>query len=1230
MFRVNPGVVNLFLSLLQPPKNTQLYSNAIDPWARGGAAFLDDRDVMLTGIAKSKAMQLEFEELFRNRMKVIRTDNPEYYDPPDQFHLGFAVHPFGERQEHIPVQDKLGIWKCSEHDPNRIAPAHVIGMEGLLRAVLCGGYFGVVVPKSWIGKRMSYMRWWQNHAALVANIKLPAGAVAWDYGAQWREEVPGVDPVRMALPRSVHPETERVDREFLALPPEDQRKIIGEDYSPEWRLCIFQKPTIYSDLTPRSAKIGNLMPFAEYRYSPFIFTLESFSSESIKSAMVKFFRHDWWKNNVNLWNQMLGEQDWHPDIGTTRTTAIGIPEKTNQFIFDAKPEYQQQLVVVDKAADIKDNLGVQIKFGSRVRLTPRSGYAIGAVLDIKARGGMEANEEGQQEFTLDRELARRPFPELRDEVIAKICDAGLTPYMTANDFHRMKKRERWLSIQLTPTERDVHVGAHTEEEQIKDPGNWETMYDDVGMRSTFPELIEMWMKRAKQMKIDRFVNEFQLRDIVYQAIYQSHLNGNVPGLGKTRETLFTAILRGVTKMLIIVPSKLIGTWQDEIRDVIVPYARLQKRNWQGKIIDPTVNVIEYGADLAESNLAMFNLIGMDKLKQTPRDGLFYKCPECGTIVFSKYKDSVITCPGDANSPGRPMEEFKKQCSQRLVNWREENRYIPGERQGRRKYRVFFDENGNEILRINGTKYPWQKAWAKKFGEAPPDNFPVERMKVVDERRPRPDIPICEATPVMHSKMIRYRSGTEIDKITNEEKPIFKYKKRDFHVKWTFAELVRWRFNFVAADELHHYANESSKRNQALEHVTGSTRIGLTGTPMKGYPEKILPLINWVFPREVFPDYREYDPEGTARWNKKYQLVVNIDATELADGTMSGGERKRLPKINNPELFQAEMSSLILRRVRHEPEVVRSVPPYEIQRNYIEVPMDEQHKLYYQKWLNAFSEWWAEMKRERDGVNVEAGSILTKLTYLSNASFIPHYMLDPIYKGADIEGKKWAKIIGPYKGPVVGKMRKAWELVREAIGRNEKTLVFSYRTKNSDLGHLWCKKQGFASMTVDGRDSLTVKSGNDRTERHLKVQQFRERDYQVMWAGTNALAEGMNIPEANNGIVMDYYWEDIAIRQAIGRMLRIQQQKKVTANYLLHLGAIDSYMAALSLLKARSTDEAIDYMQFDDFHVGMVPDIRAYADAIVDGTTNVLTRKMWTAIDFMTKKKDEEGDYDNAD
>lgn len=1217
--RIHPQVVKLFLGLVQPPKNCQMYSNCLDTWSQGGLAVVDDHQLLLTGITTKKSIQAEAEEVYEDRMRILRTDNPHFYDPLDQFHLGFAGFQFGEQQEFLPVQDKLMIWKCSEHDANREAPMHLLGMEGMLSAMLVGGYFGVVLPKKWLGRQMTYMRWWQDHCATVARIKLPVGAVKW-----YDDRFEGLTPIRFPMPKIIDPEKK-------------DELIAHESLEPEWQLFVFHRPAVYSKRTPRSEPLARIMPFAEFRFTPFIFPLETLQNDSIDECTKKFFRHDWWRNSVSLWRTMLEEHHNHSILGTYRTKAFGLNEQQDFWIFNPSEKAQHVIHRVPKAADLyeisksgkripKDIRGVQIKFGSSVRIQPTSQYAIGALLDLKSQMGMEKNEDGDMEFSFDRMLYRKSFSEVRDEVIERIYEVGLVPYMTENDHHRMERQERWLSIQLTPSERMVHVGARTEEEQLDNPNNWEWMYEDIGIQATFPELYHMWAKRARQMNIHRFVNDFQFRDVVYLAIRQSQVLGDVPGLGKTRQALFASILRCARKVLIICPGKLIGTWQDEIRDTIVPFARMQKRDWQGNVIDPTVNVIEWGRDLTESHLARFNIIGIDKLKETPRDGRFYRCPVCGTVAYCKDAGKLMTCPGDANLD----EDDPKRCSYLLKAWQEENRPIKGERPGRRKYRQITNDLGEVILKVNGTKYPLDKAWFKKFGEPLPKNFPLETVQVIDERRPKPAIPLMEQQESMYSKMIRLQTGMIDDpNRPGEQKPVYKMVKRPFHVKWTFAEQVRWMFPFVIADELHYIANEESKRNQAVEHVTGATRIGLTGTPMKGYPEKILPLLNWVFDRAVFPDYRDYDPEGMERFKKKYELVVHVDATELADGRMAGGQKKRLPKINNAELFQNEMSPLILRRIRNEPEVVACIPPYRIVRERVEVPMDEEHKTYYRKWLQVFAEWWAEMKREKEGQNVEKGNILTKLTYLANASFIPHFMLDSILGGKDEEGAAWARMIGKYKGPPVAKMKHAWKLIREAKHLGEKSLVFSYRQRNSDLGHHWSTKNGINSMVVDGRDSIKVKTGMDRSERHLKVQRFRSNAYDVMWAGTGALAEGMNIPEANHGIVMDATWDDVSIRQAIGRMLRIQQQRTVYAHYLMHHGAIDSYMFALSELKARSGDEAIDFMPFDDFHVGMVPDIQQYADAIVDGTQDKLARKMWTAIDFMQKKEEEEGDYGQA-
>jgi hypothetical protein len=99
-------------------------------------------------------------------------------------------------------------------------------------------------------------------------------------------------------------------------------------------------------------------------------------------------------------------------------------------------------------------------------------------------------------------------------------------------------------------------------------------------------------------------------------------------------------------------------------------------------------------------------------------------------------------------------------------------------------------------------------------------------------------------------------------------------------------------------------------------------------------------------------------------------------------------------------------------------------------------------------------------------------------------------------------------------------------------------------------------------------------------------------------------------------------------QGIARMLRPSQKKVVTSHFLMHKGSIDEYMCALCYLKGRSHSEGIDYMEFADCSVSMIPDIRQYADSIVDGTDDVLKRNMWLAVDNI-KKRMEDGEEETV-
>jgi hypothetical protein len=1215
-----PEVVQLFLSLVQPKNNSQLYTNHLDTW-KSSVEKVIDHGVKLTAITSQPAIGVELESLYNQyQVSILETPHYEFHQPRDQFHLAFGFYPWllnqeawnadDEKNTLIPIlrQDKLLLWKCSEGKPNRMAPEHLIGIEGLLHATICSGYFGIVVPKRWIGREMRYMRWWMDHAALVARIKLPPEAVLEDCTLS----------------------TRKFDSPFEDNPEKLRRKGTGFIYNAigNWELLIWQRPGIPDDTTPQSLANASKMSHAEFRYTPYVFPLASFESESIKLCKEGFKRHDWWLNSIKPWHEMIEDHETNPWCGTYRMHPHGVKQGKEVWFFDPKPDFQYQIQVVPTTKEIEaDPLSVQLRVGSALRMKTRTIQAMGAMLDLQISKGVsqvedKATKTEKTVFTFKDEIRRKSFIDIRESLISSLSNHGLVPYMTENDWHKMKKRERWLAIQLTPIERLVQTNVSSEEAQSEDARNWEWVYEDIGIGAQYPELIDMWTKRAKSMNLHLYLAEFQLRDVVIECIKQSMLLGNVMGIGKTRETLFAMILRCVQHGLIICPDKLTGVWQDEIQDTIVPFIRKQRKNWQGRIMDGTTKLIQTAADCLPDNLAQFNLISYDKLKSVPRDGKFYKCPDCGFIAYRAYDDpkNPLRCPGD------PNKEPEKRCSHRIKNWREANRRIEGERPGRRKYKIVLDQQGNIIARLGHwlTTTEVRDKLKAKLGDKYSD-FLLEscRIEVVDERPPRPSIPVMEPLEHVYKKMIRVKAGVEVNKHTGEERDVYVVRERDYHVKWTFAELIRWTFNFVAADEALYFMNEESARSQALVHVCAQTRIPLTGTPLKGYSEKMLNILNWTFKREVFPDYREYDAQGRTRWLKKYETKVRVGGVISPDGTMIGGKSKSVPKVNNPELFQAELAPLMLRHTRNEPIVTKDFPRKKVIRQFLEVTMDDEHKAYYRKWLKEFAEWWAIKQLEEEGKAGQNGELMTKMVYLANASSIPHYMLEPILEGGDEEGKAWAAKIGRYKGPPVAKMKKAWELIGEGVKAFDKTIVFSARHKNSDLGHYWAQKVGLNSMIVDGRVPLKPKAGEARGQRHNLVEAFKSQDYHVMWAGLAALAEGMNIPEANRGIILDCDWDPSTPRQAIGRMIRPAQMKTVYATYVIHHGAVDGYMAALCELKGRGGDEAIDYMEFNDFSVKMIPDIRQYADAIVDGTEEIEKQQMWSAIEHIRRQQREE-------
>lgn len=65
-----------------------------------------------------------------------------------------------------------------------------------------------------------------------------------------------------------------------------------------------------------------------------------------------------------------------------------------------------------------------------------------------------------------------------------------------------------------------------------------------------------------------------------------------------------------------------------------------------------------------------------------------------------------------------------------------------------------------------------------------------------------------------------------------------------------------KWDIIIADEVHRAQNRKAQQTRALKYIKADQKIGMSGTPVTGAPDKYWSVLNWLFPRE-FSSYWKY-------------------------------------------------------------------------------------------------------------------------------------------------------------------------------------------------------------------------------------------------------------------------------------------------------------------------------------------------------------------------------------
>merc|ERR1711964_30736 len=160
---------------------------------------------------------------------------------------------------------------------------------------------------------------------------------------------------------------------------------------------------------------------------------------------------------------------------------------------------------------------------------------------------------------------------------------------------------------------------------------------------------------------------------------------------------------------------------------------------------------------------------------------------------------------------------------------------------------------------------------------------------------------------------------------------------------------------------------------------------------------------------------------------------------------------------------------------------------------------------------------------------------------------------------------------------------------------EKVVIFSQWTEVLDLLQEGLGTHGINPLRLDGSTS--------RRNRDRRLQNFREDATQrVFLASLGSSGEGLNLESGSHVILVDPWWNPSVEKQAVARLHRIGQKRKVTIYRLLASGSIEerllriqafkNKMVSVLLKRGRNEDSVQEYSQDEILYLLGVGEYRA--------------------------------------
>lgn len=236
-----------------------------------------------------------------------------------------------------------------------------------------------------------------------------------------------------------------------------------------------------------------------------------------------------------------------------------------------------------------------------------------------------------------------------------------------------------------------------------------------------------------------------------------------------------------------------------------------------------------------------------------------------------------------------------------------------------------------------------------------------------------------------------------------------------------------------------------------------------------------------------------------------------------------------------------------------------LPEKSVHEHYLN--FDDTHMDVYVDIFTEFKEVYTSYMSAPSPVNFQ--NLLSKILRLRQCCNHPNAMLTP--EQYNIE-------INRHKSLESAKFKQSVDIIK-ATPKNDKILVFSQWNNSLDRFAELLDKEGISHLDYNGQ----IK---DVKVKDAVLEKFKTSPCKVLLVTLSSGGVGLNLTVANHVIILDSWWNPAQEEQAIDRVYRIGQTKKVEIHRLYMRGTIEEWLIEMKkekqLIAAKFHEESMQY------------------------------------------------------